>query len=79
MRTARVLGWGALLFLASFTLYLMTLSRHYSADSMLFARAIESGSWRDLVNLLHLPAPPTARPPWLRLQSWSCYLPTPSA
>ena len=38
----------------AFLLYLATLSRDYSADSLLFAIAVESGRWQDLVDPYHV-------------------------
>ena len=62
-----VLGPSLLTIFAALALYLPTLSHHYSADSLLYASAIESGSWRALVHPRH----PLLRPvAWLWFRWW---------
>lgn len=51
----------------SLSIYLLTLSRHYTADSLLYALDIENGSLQDLVDPTHLALHPIG---WIWYQLW---------
>jgi hypothetical protein len=55
--------------LAATLLYLLTLSRHFTADSLLFALDLEAGDWRRLVDFYHLLLHPLGWA-WLQAAAW---------
>ena len=65
MKRPYLVGFG--LALLALVLYVLTLSRHYTADSILFAATIESEHWRWLVD----PSHPLLHPlGWVWYQVW---------